>query len=649
MSKKYKGKQLLRSLCILFLICTVIPHYIFSQETSPKHILLISSYFPDKENSKLIINSFSQTLNAKFDCRINVEYMDSESSTDFNSWKKWMKQLFEAYKNPPDIIVIIGGEAWTAYTATCPKSWKNFPVVLGGVKISYIDYAHISPCEIKSVKDLRSTTESFGDFKVTGYYLTDYFRENMELIKRIQPDATRIAFIYDNRYKFNFLTPFLQKIAKETGFENLDSYYGSDLTTMQLVDSLKSQDNKYAILSAGWYTDARHYSHSYAMLHNELSLLNSKYFYLIMDQGEANPTYLGGYYVSAKDIGKDLAGLTYQVLINGIDNSPKFQSTPSAPQYYINYKTLQTSGTDKSLLPPETIFYNKAPSFFKTYFWQSIVALLIFTVVISTLLLRMRSYRQITAVKTKMMEEQKKMREKAEILRQQADESNRLKSTFLANMSHEIRTPLNAIVGFANQLPEAENEEEVKMYRSIIKTNSDLLLQLINDILDLSKIEAGTLDFIYTTTDVVEICRNLEQIYSGKIKEGVSLICVIPDKECLVRTERNRITQVISNFLSNAAKFTDHGSIRFGYEHIEGGLRFFVTDTGKGISTENLPKVFIRFEKFDKFVPGNGLGMSICKSIVEKLNGSIGVESEEGKGSTFWFILPCEIIHRTLK
>ena len=182
------------------------------------------------------------------------------------------------------------------------------------------------------------------------------------------------------------------------------------------------------------------------------------------------------------------------------------------------------------------------------------------------------------------------------------------------------------------------------MYKNIIETNSELLLQLINDILDLSKIEAGTLDFIYTETDIVEICRNLEHIYLSKVKEGVSLLCALPDTECIVTTERNRVTQVLSNFLSNAVKFTEKGFIRFGYEHVDGGLCFFVTDTGKGIAEENIPKVFIRFEKFDKFTQGNGLGMSICKSIVETMNGRISVESELGKGSTFWFMLPCEII-----
>ena len=235
------------------------------------------------------------------------------------------------------------------------------------------------------------------------------------------------------------------------------------------------------------------------------------------------------------------------------------------------------------------------------------------------------------------MEEQK-------ILREKADESNRLKSAFLANISHEIRTPLNAIVGFSSQLAYADDKEEAHAYMKIIETNNSLLLQLISDILDLSKIESGQLDFHYSKTDIVQVCRNLKQEYLSKIKEGISLQCELPDKKCVIYTERHRLAQAISNFLSNAVKFTEKGYICFGYEHITAGLRFYVKDTGKGIADENLPKVFARFEKIDNFTPGNGLGMSICKGIIEKMNGEIGVKSELGKGSTFWFTLPCKTI-----
>ena len=227
--------------------------------------------------------------------------------------------------------------------------------------------------------------------------------------------------------------------------------------------------------------------------------------------------------------------------------------------------------------------------------------------------------------------------------KEKAEELNRLKSAFLANMSHEIRTPLNAIVGFSNLIVQTDDPEEKQEYNRIIETNNELLLQLVNDILDLSKIEAGQLDFVYSDIDIIDIFLQLEAIYRYRLREGVTLGCVLPHRSCIIRSEKNRLTQVLSNFLSNACKFTFSGSIKMGYEPVEGGLRFFVTDTGKGIAPENLPHVFERFAKFDAFIQGTGLGLSICHTIIHHLQGEIGVESEPGKGSSFWFIIPCEI------
>ena len=237
----------------------------------------------------------------------------------------------------------------------------------------------------------------------------------------------------------------------------------------------------------------------------------------------------------------------------------------------------------------------------------------------------------------KKMEEELREKEKIE-------EANRLKSAFLANMSHEIRTPLNAIVGFSNLIAQEDSPaEERDEFRKIIETNNELLLQLINDILDLSKIEAGKLDFSFSYVDVTEMLNRLFHVFSDKVKPDVALKCNVPAKPCFIHSERNRLMQVITNFLTNACKFTNEGSITMGYEEIEGGLRFYVTDTGKGIAEENVPHVFERFAKFDAFIQGSGLGLSICQMIIECLKGEIGVESKEGEGSTFWFTIPCEV------
>lgn len=222
-----------------------------------------------------------------------------------------------------------------------------------------------------------------------------------------------------------------------------------------------------------------------------------------------------------------------------------------------------------------------------------------------------------------------------------AETSDRLKSQFLSNMSHEIRTPLNAILGFSSLLAEAEDPDEKREFVSIVSTNSDLLLQLINDILDLSKIEANTLEFFYDDIDVNELLRNLEATSRRKQQRAEVVVEFTEHLEsCVVRTDGNRLLQVLSNLVGNAMKFTERGSIRFGYRAQGKMLRFFVTDTGAGIPREKLDDVFKRFVKLNGFVKGTGLGLAICQNIVCKLGGEIGVESEEGKGSTFWFTIP---------
>lgn len=224
-----------------------------------------------------------------------------------------------------------------------------------------------------------------------------------------------------------------------------------------------------------------------------------------------------------------------------------------------------------------------------------------------------------------------------------AEESNRLKSAFLANMSHEIRTPLNAIVGFSDMICQIDDPADKQEYMKIIIANNELLLQLIDDILDLSKIEAGTMDFSYSVTDVNElmgnICHQMEQKdHSPEVQ--ISFIEKAP--ACVINTDRVRLSQVMINLMSNAMKFTERGSISIGYRISEAKdeIYFFCKDTGMGIAADKLELVFERFVKLNAFVKGTGLGLAICRVIVERLGGTIGVDSKEGEGACFWFRIP---------
>ncbi|WP_294143256.1 ATP-binding protein [uncultured Sanguibacteroides sp.] len=243
----------------------------------------------------------------------------------------------------------------------------------------------------------------------------------------------------------------------------------------------------------------------------------------------------------------------------------------------------------------------------------------------------------------RIITEEVKQKEELARAKKKAEQSDALKSAFLANMSHEIRTPLNAIVGFSQLIYMTESQEERQEYQRIIDSSCEHLLNLINDILDLSKIEAGYISCTDDKFDLTELFSEQEIMLRPKLKHGVQLIWKKPSSKFIISLDRLRVAQIITNFLTNAIKFTEKGSIEMGFTAIDGGIKLFVKDTGCGIEESNINKVFDRFEKFNKFAQGTGLGMAICKAIIDAYNGKIGVTSRINEGSLFWAWIPCEV------
>ena len=334
-----------------------------------------------------------------------------------------------------------------------------------------------------------------------------------------------------------------------------------------------------------------------------------------------------GYYVSVESFGDSLLQLIHRVLEGEFprDIPPALGGKPAA---YLCYPALQSYDIPVSLYPKEAVYINLPVSFFEQYKKEILMTVVLLLVVVSAVGYYIHILKR---AHQRMKEAQLK-----------AEEANQLKSAFLANMSHEIRTPLNAIVGFSNLLSMVEDKEEMLEYAGIIETNTELLLQLINDILDMSKIESGMYDFHVTQVDANQLMSEVEQVARLRIRtDEVSLSFAERLPQCVFHTDKNRLIQVLTNLVVNAIKFTSQGEIQIGYRLQDAHtLYFYVSDTGCGMSAEQCEHVFERFVKYNTFIQGTGLGLSICKMIIEKLGGEIGVQSESGKGSVFWFTLP---------
>ena len=345
---------------------------------------------------------------------------------------------------------------------------------------------------------------------------------------------------------------------------------------------------------------------------------------------------MGGYTPVYHKVGKEIADATYNFLDGETGNETGVVPVPG--NYVFDVKRMHQFGLDSINLPKGAELVNKTPGFYEQYKYWVIGVVAAFMFLIACFLIAVYYIVRINHLKDNL----EKSGEELLVAKEKAEEANRLKTAFLANMSHEIRTPLNAIVGFSNIIAEIDDEVERQSYLDIIHKNNDLLLQLIDDILDFSKIEAGTMDYHFEEVDIKDICGEIALADSIKMPSDVVLIFDLGSPSVIVKTDERRVMQVISNFVNNAIKFTTKGSITIYYE-IEGDfIRVCVKDTGIGISAENQRRIFERFIKVDTFQQGTGLGLTISRTIIEALGGKIGVDSEEGVGSTFWFTLPLD-------
>lgn len=585
------------------------------------------------------IHGFRNELQKRFPYEGSIElreyFLAVPVLTNEEEVKQAQDNLLQTFPTPPKVVIIVGDPGWLVSAPIFDGPWKNIPVILCYSRERVPSTLQTLLAKTPLTEANSIPIEEFNkNYNITVLKQPYYIKETLTLIKQLQPEVNRIAFISDNRYISTVtrqaVSAVMQKDFPDLKLELLSS---EQISTEELLDTLTSYKKTTGVIYYAWlrqYGNNKNYYLSDHLKKILPSFLEVPVFTLA-DLNLQENLYAGGHYISIHDFTDTVMSTISRILSGETASSIPYQNGGVA-HTYLNFADLKWCKISENLYPKDAIYFFQPPTFYqqyKTYIWMTILFIALF----------------ITLYIFYYIHSQKHKKELI-LAKERAEESDRLKSAFLANMSHEIRTPLNAIVGFSSILAETANTPENREYIRIIEDNNCLLLQLINDILDLSRIEAGLLDFCYTEVDINGCIRKLEDAFHFRMPANVECIAEFGIKKCYIYTEKNRLSQVLGNYLSNAIKYTTEGSITVGYyPPKDGNMRFYVRDTGCGISPEKQKAIFQRFVKLDNFKQGTGLGLSICQMIAEKMHATVGVSSEIGKGSEFWIEIPYQPIH----
>lgn len=610
------------------------------QSENKYRILVVHSYESDyvayKDCDRLIRKSLEKKgINPS----IQTFYLNCEQYAAPAEEKRMYLYLDSISTWKPDLILVYEDQATYTLMQCHHPLISTIPIVFGGVnfpnKALLAQYSNVS-----------------------GFWDEPDYVTNIRLIEHLLGKST-IYMLHDSTYIDRHIKATLHEQCAQVDIRvdnNRIMYIPVEIATLERVNqSLKRPDSTTVnivpvqgdkLSAVSWYM-SKHVPYIYYLqAKRDYRVLNTSRFSskpsftaINEDLGYSNKL-VGGYITSLETQIEESTDRAAEIL-KGSTSESFPQITKSKKNYVFDFNEVKYWNIDKRLLPKDAILLNfPFKDQYPRLFWSFIILVSTMCCFVfgSFIIMYTQESKAKRQAQKALLHEKESLAEALE----KANESDRMKSVFLANMSHEIRTPLNAIVGFSNMLPEVDDREEMREYTDIIETNTNLLLQLINDILDMSKIEAGTFDFCPALIDVNQTMEEIEQSMQLRLKnDAVTFTFCERLPECMLYIDKNRLMQLLSNFIVNAIKFTKSGSIRMGYRMKDiNTIYFYVSDTGCGMSPEQCRHVFERFVKYNPFIQGTGLGLSICHMIVEHLKGEIGVNSEEGKGSTFWFTLP---------
>ena len=626
--------------CVVALFCCLLPAFSITGEHP---VLIISSYNPDAGRTSSNISDFMEEFQRLGGTNtVALENMNCKSFSEAPFWEKRMAGLLSKYQNDksPALIVLIGQEAWAAYLSLEDSVRGNTPVVSALSSRNAI----LLPGDTIDLKTwMPESVDFFTDFPdspIKAGFVYEYDVEaNINMVKQMYPDTENIAFISDNSYGGVAMQAYVVKEMKKFPELDLILLDGRVNTIYTICDRLHELPEHTAVLMGTWRVD-----------------MNDGYFmrnatYAMMEAAPALPTFslssaglgywaVAGIVPAYRALGKEMARQSYRLLTDPQDGNTHMEVIPN--ETILDGKLVKEKKLNIAGLPQPVKMLNVTPSFYEQYKYHiwSVGAVLL--VLLGGLFVSLYFYYHTKKLKDELEVSEGALRE----AKDRAEESSRLKSAFLANMSHEIRTPLNAIVGFSDVLSAGgASEEEQRGYFEIIRTNSDLLLRLINDILDVSRLEADRVILSLESCNVVQICQQVVASVAQARRSTNQFLFECEREVVEMRTDVQRLQQVVINLLSNADKFTKEGTITLKLEldTARNVAVFSVTDTGCGIPLDKQKRVFERFEKLNEYVQGTGLGLSICKLTVEKWGGEIWIDPAYTDGARFVFTHPMNL------
>lgn len=629
-------------ICFLWLLQST---EVLAVSKDKKPILIICSYNPAAHQTSVTISDYMDEYSKLGGQRdIVIENMNCKSFSEAPLWSAMMTQILAKYQGEkhPAQIILLGQEAWAAYLSQRDEMQVKVPVMCSlassNVVILPKDTVENLDCWMPESVDIFEDHLDIPELE-SGFINQYNIEGNISMIQAFYPKTKHIAFISDNTYGGVTMQALVRKEMKK--FPDLDLILmdGRRHSIYTIVEELRQLPENRVILVGTWRVDM---NEGYFMRNATYAMMEATPTIPAFTPSSVSLGYwaIGGALPDYRKVGGEMAMESIRMDQHPEDTGKHLSIIGS--KAVLDSRKVKEWGLHPSVLPFKVQLVNQPVSFYQQYTYQIWSACALFVILVLGLCISLFYYFRTKRLKDELLKSEKDLR----VAKDRAEESNRLKSAFLANMSHEIRTPLNAIVGFSDVLSAGgASEEEQRGYFEIIRTNSDLLLRLINDILDVSRLEADRVILSLESCNVVQICQQVVASVAQARRSTNQFLFECEREVVEMRTDVQRLQQVVINLLSNADKFTKEGTITLKLEldTARNVAVFSVTDTGCGIPLDKQKRVFERFEKLNEYVQGTGLGLSICKLTVEKWGGEIWIDPAYTDGARFMFTHPMNL------